>query len=501
MSTRIRVRDLMRSLTLTLALAGLALACASSPSGDAPHEVLHEGFGVRVDLDGWQVYRDAASSPGLVRPLFKNKRGPDDPPLFVAVRGDVIFTLLVQPGVSLDSQGFFERFASGIAPQGEVLHAARLPGSDDIVSSYRLGSGAFTSYSRALVHVDDGRLVNAMFVRTGEIPTEQLFADALGRIELRGDAGWKAPWDLPVPIAGEALAGYEGGPVLEAEDPFEAVECAPGRHPLLWAVPARNGGRLYLFGSIHVGHASFYPFARPIEEAFEGADRLVVEIDSSAMGEDLSPQTLQAGTLPAGQELSDIVSPELYARLGAAAKQLGLPLQMFDAMSPGTAGVVLSLAPLLARGFDPEAGVDRYFMQRAQGKQIVELETLEQQLALIGSFDESFLSAALDGLATIDADLDALHGAWRCGDEEALAYTLLELPRERAGTPEDRAQVDAFNEVFLNERNREMARRIEELLAADGDSFVVLGAAHLVGEQGIPALLRAAGHPVEIVDP
>ena len=492
MPLSIRGRDLVRVL-----VAALALACASPSSQDAAsHQVVHEGFGIRVDLDGWQVYRDATSAPRLMRPIFEGKKGPDDPPLFVAMRDDAAFILLVKRGVALDSQTFFESFVSSLGPQGEVTQAARLPGSDDIVSTYRVGSGVVASYSRTLVHVEDGLLVNAILVKAGQVPTEELFADALRRIELRRDRDgkWESPWDLRPPIAGEALAGYEGGEAPEPAYAFERVECAPGQHPLLWVVPTRSGGRLYLFGSIHVGHPSFYPFAAPIEQAFDGAERLVVEVDPGTL-------PLQSGSLPEGQRLSDVVSPELYDRLGEAAKQLGIPLEMFDGLSPGMASVVLTVAPLVARGFGPAAGVDKYFVDHAKDKQIVELETAQQQLALVDSFDENFLRATLDALETFDADLRTLHRAWSCGDEAGLTQALLEVPRERAQTPEERAVVDHYNRVFLFDRNRSMAKRIEELMDADGDSFVVVGTAHLVGEQGIPALLRAAGHPVETVGP
>ena len=504
----IRGRDPTRALALTaLASAALALACATAspqpPADDASYEVLHEGFGVRADLDGWQVYQDAASAPAMLRQAFANKKGPDDGPLFVALRDDVIFTVIVRRGVPFDAEAVLDVFEGEFAKRGgdEMTRAIRLPSRGDIVVRHRLGSGGFTAYSHVLLHSADGRAVIVTFTKTREPASDQDFVAALRGIQLRGERGWEAPWELPVPIQGEPLVGYAEDDAAE-EDPFEAVECAAGQYPLLWVVPAEAGGRLFLFGSIHVGHASFYPFAEPIEQAFEDAERLVVEIDTSGQGEmDLAVQFSEAGSVPAGQQLQDVVSPELYAHLGEAAKQLGLPPEMFDAMTPGTAGLVLSMVPLLARGFDPSAGVDQYFLGRAEGKEVVELESMEQQAELLESFDEAFLRATLEGLDTLDADLDALHRAWRCGDEEGLGHTVFDLPLERAATAEERADVEAFHETLLYGRNRAMARRIGDLLAAGGDSFVVVGAAHLVGEQGIPALLRSAGHPVERVGP
>jgi uncharacterized protein YbaP (TraB family) len=487
----------------SLALVALALACASAPPADhdATYEVVHEGFGFRADLDGWQVYRDAESAPPLLRAAFGTKHGPDDPPLFLALRGDLILSAIVRPETAVDSRQLFDRLAAGIAKKGEVTGAIRLPDSGDILFSYRVGSGSFAAYSRALVHVAEGRSVNLTLTGVGEPPSEQTFVDAIAGVELYGEAGWQAPWRLPVPIEGEALAGFEGEGGRHVEDPFQAVECAPGQHPLLWTGPAADGGRLYLFGSIHVGHPSFYPFAPAIEEAFASADRLVVEVDARSVDTtDLTQLTLETGSLPAGQKLSDVVSPELYARVGEAAEELGLAPEIFDGMSPGAASLVISVMPLLQRGFDPSAGVDQYFLDRATGKEIVELETWQQQSDLMGALDERSLRAALDGMKTFDQDLDALYRAWRCGDEKALTRAVFG-DRERAATPEARASADDLSETFLFGRNREMARAIGELLAKGGNTFVVVGAAHLVGAQGIPALLRAAGHPVEVVGP
>jgi len=479
----------------------LGLGCAATPpaSPQASYDVVHEGFGVRAELDGWQVYRDAESAPAMLRPAFGTKQGPDDPPLFVALRGNLVLTAIVQPAGLSDPDPVFDQLAAGVEQHGEISEAIRLSGSDDILFDYRVGPAGLQAYSRSLLHAADGRVVNLTLAGVGGFPSDREFADAVAGFELHGEGGWRAPWRLPVPFEGEPLAGFEGLGGLD-EDPFEAVECAPGEHPLLWTAPAADGGRLHLFGSIHVGHRSFYPFALPIEEAFARADRLVVEVDSRAFTNVENAGTVfEAVALPEEQNLADLVSPELYARIGEAAEELGLALPMLDRMSPGTVGILLSLAPMLERGFNPMEGVDQYFLERAEGKEIVELETQEQQLALIEAFDETFLVSALDSLESFDDDLQLLHRAWRCGDEEALAG--FGTDTAVALSPEESARLEEFNEVFLYGRNEAMVRAIEELLEAGGDTFVVVGAAHLVGDRGIPALLRAAGHPVEVVGP
>lgn len=478
-----------------LVLVLLAVACASPPVHDSRYEVVHEGFGFRADLDGWQVYSDAASAPAMLRPAFGNKQGPDDPPLFVAIGEEGLLTAVVQRADDADSLKDFESIASGLAQHGVITSATRLA-SSDILFTARVGPAS----QIGLAHASEGRVVRLALTSQGSPQGPERFFHVLRGIELHGKGGWEAPFQLSSPIIGEALPGYAGtGLAVEDEDPFQAVDCPTGSHPLLWSLPG-NSGRVYLFGSIHVGHPSFYPFAPAIESAFSGAERLAVEVDVSAVGEaELSQQMLEAGALPPGTTLSEVVPPEIYEQLQDLAAELGVPAQMFDSMRPGTAGLVISTLPYIARGFNPEDGVDLYFLGSAEGKSVVELETLEDQLALINSFDATFLHAALDGMETIDEDLEALHRTWRCGDEEGLTHTVFELSSARATTAEDQAWLEEFNEVFLFGRNERMAAAILDLLDEEGDTFVVIGAAHLLGERGIPALLREAGHVVDLV--
>ena len=144
--TSFRPKGALHLLTLSV----LAFACASPlPSSEPAYEVLHEGFGFRADLDGWRVYGDAESAPVMLRPAFGNKQGPDDAPLFVAMRDDVVFTVVVRRVVGLDTLSFFERLASRLTQQGELTRANWLTGSDDILFAFRVGPRGLVMHSRA----------------------------------------------------------------------------------------------------------------------------------------------------------------------------------------------------------------------------------------------------------------------------------------------------------------------------------------------------------------
>jgi hypothetical protein len=83
--------------------------------------------------------------------------------------------------------------------------------------------------------------------------------------------------------------------------------------------------------------------------------------------------------------------------------------------------------------------------------------------------------------------MDDLILAWRSGDIDYLGQTLLD---DVSGHPE-------LYETIVASRNRLWADTIDELLERDEDYLVVVGALHLVGEDGVPQLLQRRGVKIE----
>ena len=85
---------------------------------------------------------------------------------------------------------------------------------------------------------------------------------------------------------------------------------------------------------------------------------------------------------------------------------------------------------LMRSGYDPDHGIDKYFLTRASGhKKIVELESIEYQIGLLaglpGNEQESFLLYAIKDLKTMGEQADALIAAWETGDSERMASILI----------------------------------------------------------------------------
>ena len=148
----------------------------------------------------------------------------------------------------------------------------------------------------------------------------------------------------------------------------------------------------------------------------------------------------------------------------------------------------------LKLGFDPNLGIDKYFLSKADEKKILELESLDYQIDLLSGFSdkdqELFLFYTLKDLKVMEQELGQLTRAWASGDSKAIESIL------KRSISEDERFAFVF-EKLVYERNRSMAAKIETFLRTRETYFVVVGAGHFVGDQGIIEILKRKGYVVE----
>ena len=248
---------------------------------------------------------------------------------------------------------------------------------------------------------------------------------------------------------------------------------------------------LVLLGSVHMAYPSLYPLRETIEQAFAAADAVVVEVDirgDNALR--IQQLFLEAGTLPRGQRLRDQLDPTTYSALEDYLARRDLPMAAFARLQPGLIVVSLSALRLEELGLDPEWGIEQHFLRQLRpGQTVIELESAEQQVALLLDFPDAdrLLAQSLQQLEQADTLLDPLYRAWLAGDLDELDRLLLR--EERAAHPD----FEPVYEKLYDQRNIAMAGRLTALLRGEGNYFVIVGAGHLVGEQGIIRLLADAG--------
>jgi hypothetical protein len=269
-----------------------------------------------------------------------------------------------------------------------------------------------------------------------------------------------------------------------------------GSTPLLFEVKSQSN-TIYLFGTIHVGARALYPLSPQSEAAFARSSVLALEADPT--DQDALLAAMSAGVYAPPDSLREHISPQLYARLETTLPAVGLPIEYARNMKPFLLAMTLAMLEVQRQGYDPALGLDVHFARRAkeQDKRIVELESMSEQIALFGGLpadlQEGLLGIALDGVVsgTLAKELETLVAGWAAGDEAAIQ---LSVERELDGLPAAHAQL--LYERVYHARNRTMADKIAGFLAGSEIHFVAVGAGHLTGETGLPALLRAKGYAV-----
>jgi len=261
----------------------------------------------------------------------------------------------------------------------------------------------------------------------------------------------------------------------------------PEPSPALWEMTGPGGQQAWLFGTFHVLPDGMEWRTAGVDEALAQSSVLVVEIANLTDADAARSAFYRLSTTPGQPPLTARVPPAERAAVAALLKQAGLGDDAFPQTE--TWGAAIILATKVSEG-DPANGVDRALI--AQGKRVVGLETFERQY---GVFDRLSQADQADLLAATAHDAAAGVEArqareWLIGDVAALerdsATGILADPELR--------------EALQIDRNLAWDKQIEQMLADGEKPFVAVGAAHMFGAQGLPALLAKHGYTVRRVE-
>ena len=268
---------------------------------------------------------------------------------------------------------------------------------------------------------------------------------------------------------------------------------APTGRSFVWKATGRQTS-IYLVGSVHLLSKDYYPLSAALDQSFKDSDLLVEELD---LGEMLEPtaqmRMLTRGMLPAGQTLDKVVSPETFEMVGKRATALGLPTEPLRQFKPWSLALMLMSLEWNNAGFDADLGLDKYFYDKAKadGRLIQGLETPEYQVSRLDEMSpeqqDRFLAGTLKDLETGPQSVEDLAKAWKAGDAGAI---------ERLALDDLRKEQELYQRMILD-RNRNWLPKIEALFNRRGRALVVVGAAHLVGPDGLLAMLKAKGYTIE----
>jgi len=270
-----------------------------------------------------------------------------------------------------------------------------------------------------------------------------------------------------------------------------------GSKGFLWKVE-NNGNTVYMLGTIHTVDNSIYPLRPEIENAFNAADYLGVEIDfTKIVPDELTKLITDVSTYKDGTLLKDHISAETYNKVTAFLKENGLPENSFDNIKAWYAqqqmGTILSAKQNLNEGM----GIDMYFMGKAikEKKPIIGLETFESQYDVFNKFSDSlqeklllqFLDPNSLPSSATEMSMDDILKVWKTGDEKNLVKFVDALRWD-----------DDYFKGMQTDRNLAMAEKIKGYLNSDKKEtyMIALGASHFAGDSGLVTMLEKQGFKV-----
>jgi uncharacterized protein YbaP (TraB family) len=264
---------------------------------------------------------------------------------------------------------------------------------------------------------------------------------------------------------------------------------ADGALHSLWELHGKHN-TVYLLGSIHVLRSSDYPLAPVVLEAYAHAGGVLMEINLDEINsETVQAEMLASASLPAGKTLPEVLGKQRYERAAALAHEIGVELSMFDQYAPWFAAEAISELQLTQLGFQPETGVEMYFMDRARsdGKSVAGLETAHDQISVFQNMpldtQAEYLVSSLEQAHDLPKQVDSMVRAWQRGDTQ---WFETELKSDLGRDP-------SLYQSVLGARNRKWVPKIEALLNDDKNYLVIVGAGHLAGQGSVIELLKKDG--------
>ena len=257
----------------------------------------------------------------------------------------------------------------------------------------------------------------------------------------------------------------------------------------MWEVHGRHN-TVYIVGSIHVLRPTDYPLAPQFLDAYAHSQSIFMEVNLQEIdSQSMQAELLSSAMLRDGKTLPLLLGKQRYGRAAALARDVGVELSQFDQFAPWFAAEAISQIQLMQLGFQPQSGVEMYFLQRAKsdGKSVAGLETVHDQIALFDALSPDaqaeYLLSSLEEAHDLPKEVDSMVKAWNRGDTLWFEH---QLKAEFGRDPN-------LYESVLVARNRKWIPKIEALLKEDKNYLIIVGTGHLVGAGSVIDLLKKDG--------
>ena len=261
----------------------------------------------------------------------------------------------------------------------------------------------------------------------------------------------------------------------------------------IWKV-SNGKNTIYLGGTFHMLKPSDYPLPIEFEEVYNKVNWLVFETDIDQLTTaEFQKKFLQSMTLPTGQILADHLSAKAYAELIHYAAKNDMDTGRLQRFTPQMVALIITLEELKKYGLTAE-GVDTFIGDKAKkdSKVVTKLESTDDQIHYISTMgagnESNLILQTLADMKDLPEDLNAMTNAWRAGDDDALFETGI------------KPMLDDYPKIYqslLVERNNNWMDKIETLIAQPEEKFILVGALHLIGQDGLLLQLKNRGYQVQ----
>ena len=263
----------------------------------------------------------------------------------------------------------------------------------------------------------------------------------------------------------------------------------------VWKV-SKGEGYFYLAGTIHMLTKEDHPLPDEFMAAYNDADEVMFETDLAEVG---TPQyqskMMQTMTYNNGLTLASELTPQIYAELKAFLNTRKIDIANFSTFQPWGVALVLSILEYQRLGMTGEFGVDSYFNHRAlqDKKTISSLETPDEQLVALTSMSliepNQAIEMSLHDIKYLPEFVGEMKATWRRGDLDGL----LKIPL----VSQIKTETPAIYKALVVDRNNNWMRVLPTLTSSEGIEFVMVGAMHLGGKEGLLYLLKQQGFKAE----
>lgn len=259
--------------------------------------------------------------------------------------------------------------------------------------------------------------------------------------------------------------------------------------PLLYEIEDADGQAVgWMFGTIHSLPAGTQWRTPVLEKVVDQAGVLAVEIaaldDQAALRQTFSDLATTPGQPDIGMRVPSASRPALFSLI----EKSGLSASDFGATETWAAALILAQV-------DDDGGsangADRALLRDFSARDVHEFEGAEKQLGIFDTLPEGeqrdMLMAVLEEANQHAQDPEKLRRAWLAGNEDDLVAA---TEKGLLADPELRA-------ALLTGRNADWLQQLLSMLEAGNRPLVAVGTAHLVGPDGLAALLEARGYKVK----